>query len=311
MIRKLALAAVSAAAAAAVAFLLVFSSATARDPAPALWKIDGPNGDIYFFGSIHILPKGYQWRRSELDAALQQAARLVFEIDFDKAKDPTANIGLVTQYGFLPPDKSLRKMLAPEYRKKLDEASASLGLPPAGVDRMRPWLAALTLTSLNLIKQNTPEGQPIDPNAATAALAGVDVQLWDWAKTANKERAALETTEDQIRIFADLPEDQQVQLLVVTLKEVNTPREWLDGLLDAWKTGDVAKLDKFINGDMATFPTLNKAVFHDRHVKWLPQIERMMADGGNHVIVVGTGHLVGKDSIIAMLRTKGVKIEGP
>ena len=29
------------------------------------------------------------------------------------------------------------------------------------------------------------------------------------------------------------------------------------------------------------------------------------------VAVVGTGHLVGRDSVVAMLRAKGVRIEGP
>jgi hypothetical protein len=62
---------------------------------------------------------------------------------------------------------------------------------------------------------------------------------------------------------------------------------------------------------MDGFPALRKAVFHDRHIKWLPQIERMLADGRTHVIVVGAGHLVGKDSVIAMLRAKGITVEGP
>jgi len=37
----------------------------------------------------------------------------------------------------------------------------------------------------------------------------------------------------------------------------------------------------------------------------------MIEDGRTHMIVVGAAHLVGPDSIIAMLRAKGVKVEGP
>jgi uncharacterized protein len=62
---------------------------------------------------------------------------------------------------------------------------------------------------------------------------------------------------------------------------------------------------------MDTFPELRKALLYDRHVKWLPQIERMMADGKTHVVIVGAAHLTGKDSVIDMLRTKGIKVEGP
>lgn len=308
MLRKFA----SGAAVAVFALLLIFAPVTARETSatPALWKIDGPAGDIYLFGSIHILPKGLKWRRPELEAALQQAEKLVFEVDLDEAKNPAAMIGLITKHGFLPPDQSLHKMLAPDYRAKLDEVATSLGLPPAQVDRMRPWLAAITLSTMSLMKQ-TNKGAPIKPGAALEELAGVDAQLWDWAKGAGKERATLETTEDQIRIFADLPHDQQIELLVSTLKEVSKPPPSLDRLFRAWKEGDVATLDVALNSEVSAFPALHKAVFHDRHEKWLPQIERMMADGRTHVVIVGTAHLVGKGSVIDMLRAKGVKVEGP
>ena len=313
MFRKIAFGAATVCTAAVVALLLVFAPVTARDTtaAPAIWKIDGPAGDIYLFGSIHILPKDFQWRRPELDAALRQAQRLVFEINMDDAMSPASTMGLVTQHGFLPPDKTLHKMLAPEHRKKLDEVSASLGVPPAGLARMRPWLAAITLTSLSLIKQSSKDGKPVNPSAMTGDLAGVDMQLWRWGKSAGKELGALETAEDQIRIFADLPENQQIQLLVATVYDVTKPQEALDVLLDDWKKGDTAALDRNMHGEMSKFPALQKAVFYDRHVKWLPQIERMMADGRNHVVIVGAGHLVGKDSVIAMLRAKGIKVEGP
>jgi uncharacterized protein YbaP (TraB family) len=312
MIRKAAVSAAALITAVATAFLLVFAPVTARETAtPALWKIDGPNGDVYLFGSIHILPKDFQWRTPALESALQQAHRLAFEVNLDDAMNPASTMGIVTQLGLLPPDKSLRKMLAPDYRTKLDEAATSLGLPPAGVDRMRPWLAALTLTSLSLIKQNSKDGKPVDPSTLTEEMAGVDMQLWKWSKDACKERIALETAEGQIRIFADLPESQQIELLVATLKDIGKPQESLDALLSAWRKGDAAALDRGLHGDMDGFPALRKAVFHDRHIKWLPQIERMLADGRTHVIVVGAGHLVGKDSVIAMLRAKGIAVEGP
>ncbi len=59
------------------------------------------------------------------------------------------------------------------------------------------------------------------------------------------------------------------------------------------------------------FPALRKRILKDRHDKWLPQIEKMIADGRTHMIIVGAAHLVGPDSVIAMLRAKGVKVEGP
>ena len=82
-------------------------------------------------------------------------------------------------------------------------------------------------------------------------------------------------------------------------------------MFDAWRAGNTAELDKEFNDGVDHFPALRKAILHDRHVRWIPQIERMMTDGRTHLIVVGTAHLVGEGSVIAMLRAKGIHVEGP
>ena len=313
MLRKSILGAAATVLTVAFAAFLALAPVTARETAakPALWKIDGPAGDIYLFGSVHILPKGLQWRTPALDGALAQAQRLTFELDLDAAKNPAAMGAMVMKYGFLPPDRSLYKLLAPEHRVKLDKAAQDLGLTPIALDRMRPWLAAITLTSLSILKQSRKDGKSQDASQTLNDMAGVDQQLWDWSKTAGKERGALETAEDQIRIFADLPEAQQVELLVVTIDEVSKAPQAVDLMLEAWKRGDTGKLDRSFNSDLERFPALRHAVLDARHEKWLPQIEAMMNDGKTHVIVVGTAHLVGRNSVVAMLRAKGVKVEGP
>ena len=298
----------------ALLFLVAsLSSANAREtkPAPAIWKIDGAQSDIYFFGSFHILPKDLVWRTAELDAALQSAQQLDFEINIDDAQNPLKMTTLIQQHGFLPAGESLRKMLAIEYRVKLEAAAIELGLPIQALDRMRPWLVALTITSLSAMKQTTKPGEKVNPAAATGEQAGADIHLWNWAKANNKERGTLETLESQIQIFADLSREQELQYLVMTLQQTEKLDESLNILLNAWVTGDTKKLDKSLNGEMDAFPAMRKALFDERHKKWMPQIEAMLNDGKTHVIIVGAAHLVGKGSVIDLLRAKGIKVEGP
>jgi len=295
------------------AFLFVAATAMARDTtaSPAIWKIDGEKGDIYFFGSFHILPKDLVWRTPALDAALNVANQIVFEVDFDQAQDASVMGDLVARYGFLPPDKSLRRMIAVEYRAKLEATAADLGLPIASVDRMRPWLAALTITSLTAIRQTSRTGTKPDPAAAMSEQGGVDLKLWNWSKQNSKPRGALETVESQIQVFANLTPEQEVQYLVMILQQGSKVEESIDLLLQAWKTGNIRELDRALNGDMDSFPAMRKALFDDRHAKWMPQIEAMLNDGRTHVIVVGAAHLVGRGSVIDLLRAKGIRVEGP
>lgn len=289
---------------AVMAALLVCAPAGARDTeaTPALWKVDGPSGHVYFFGSIHVLPKGSVWRSRELDVALAAAQQLVFEVDVDEAQNPKEMSLLVKKYAFLQRGESLHAMLTPGHSERLDAVARSVGLEPSTVDRMRPWLAAMTLGQ---------SGPSVYSAGTQKSVGGVDMQLWAWAKAAGKERGVLETAEDQVRVFADLSREQELELLTIRLEEAQRTSEALSSLVEAWKVGDTAKLDEAFNAEMSDSPALRKAVLRDRHEKWLPQIERMMRDGRTHVVVVGTAHLVGQDSLIAILRAKGVAVEGP
>lgn len=275
-----------------------FARDTKRD-APALWKIDGPQGDIYLFGSVHLLPKNVNWRTPALDAALTEAKVVVFEIDLDKAKDPAATGDLIVSLGLLPQGTTLRKLLAPEQRAKFERVAASINLQAATLDPLRPWLAAITVGVQWIVSKG------YDPTS------GVDQHVWNWSKDAGKERATLETTEEQLNIFAGLTREQETEYLIVSLDQIEDSPDMLTDMITAWRKGNLEALDKVLNEGMKEFPILTQRMLSDRHNKWLPQIEKMMADGRTHVIVVGAAHLVGKDSVIAMLRAKGVKVEGP
>lgn len=292
--------------AATFAACLVVTQATApalardtRPDAPALWRIDGPQGDIYLFGSVHLLPKDVNWRTPALEAALTEAKVVVFEIDLDKAKDPAATRDLIVNLGLLPQGTTLRKLLAPEQREKLERVAASIKLQAAALDPLRPWLAAITVGVQWIVSKG------YDPSS------GVDQQVWDWSKAAGKERATLETIEEQLGIFAGLTREQETEYLIISLDQIEDTPEMLTDMITAWRKGNLKALDKILNEGMNELPALAQRMLSDRHDKWLPQIEKMMADGRTHVIVVGAAHLVGKDSVIAMLRAKGVKVEGP
>ena len=76
----------------------------------------------------------------------------MFELDLDDAQNQTSMLALITKYGLLPHGQSLHKMLAPERRAKFDEVAKSLGLDGARMDGFRPWFAAITLSSLSMLR---------------------------------------------------------------------------------------------------------------------------------------------------------------
>jgi uncharacterized protein YbaP (TraB family) len=286
------------------ALSLAFSPAATRDAvaqidSPALWRVTGPKGKVFLFGSSHLLPAGVKWRTAAVDRALNEAEVVVFETD-PSAPDPKVSQALIAKYGFLPPGQVLRSVLSTSTHAELEKAATDLGIPPASLAPLRPWLAAVTLTEQSAISQG------FDPNN------GVEQQVITWAKANGKGLVWLETYESQLKgVFADLTREQEIALLAVTLRQLREMPKMLEETLTAYRKGDLKTLESLLNIGLDDFPTLRKRILKDRHDKWLPQIERMIADARTHVVIVGVAHLVGPDSVIAMLRAKGVNVEGP
>jgi hypothetical protein len=286
------------------ALSLAFSPVATRDAAaqadaPALWRVDGPKGRVFLFGSFHLLPANVKWRTPVLDSALNEAGVVVFETDLAGAQDPQVEQALIAKHGLLPPGQTLRGVLSTSTYAELERTATGLGIPPPSLAPLRPWLAAVTLGVQFVINQG------FDPNN------GVEQQVVAWAKANGKGVVSLETNESQLRVFADLTREQEIALLAVTLRQVRETPKMLGELLAAYRKGDLAALERILNIGFDDFPVLRRRILKDRHDKWLPRIEKMIADGRTYMIIVGAAHLVGPDSVIAMLRAKGVKVEGP
>ena len=277
-----------------------FVPAGAQDAdSPALWQVAGAKGKVYLFGSFHMLPPDVKWRSPAVDAALKQAQVIVLETDLAEARDPKKMQPLIQKYGMLPAGTTLSATLPEEMRPELERMTKELGLPPAAIEKLRPWFAAIALTATAMSQLG------FDPKE------GIENQLLAFAQAEGKTLGSLESNESQIRLMADLKPDAEAALLGATLKQLDELPGMLDDMLAAYRKGDTAGLEKTINAGLADVPALRERLLKGRHEHWLPQIEKMMKDGRNYTIVVGAAHLVGPDSVVALLRAKGIKVEGP
>ena len=85
----------------------------------------------------------------------------------------------------------------------------------------------------------------------------------------------------------------------------------LSSSVRAWSTGDQAKLDELINGDLKEFPQARRQLLDDRNKRWVPQIQAMLKEKHIFFITVGAGHLTGRGGVPALLRQAGYKVTGP
>jgi uncharacterized protein YbaP (TraB family) len=166
----------------------------------------------------------------------------------------------------------------------------------AQLNPLKPWLCASAISGLALMQMG------FDPNY------GVDVYFFDKAKKDGKEQIFLETLEFQMKLFTELPDKEGDALLRQTLKDLEVTETMLPDILGAWKTGDAARFGAIMTKSFQGLPDIYNRFVVQRNKAWVGFIERLIAQGGTAMVVVGAGHLVGPDNLIQLLQGKGYAI---
>lgn len=267
----------------------------AQGQGPALWVIKDADSTLYLFGTVHVLKPDTAWGSAKVDAALDSASDVWFEIS--NPDDQAAIIPLIQQYG-VSPATPLSSLLTAEELADLDTAAKAIGASGAQLDAFRPWFAGLTLSMAPLVKAG------YDP------ASGVEMVLKPRAVAAGKTIHGLETLDKQVRILATLPEDIQLEFLRATLSEFDEAATQLDQMVSAWATGDVEALNRVAVVEMKTeAPHIYDALLVQRNTDWADQIQTILAGSGTGFIAVGAAHLTGEDSVQAILAKRGVVAE--
>lgn len=260
------------------------------------WKATGKGGTIYLMGSIHVMSDSFYPLNPALEAAFKDSDLLVEEVDLAEMLDPTAQIGILSR-GMLPANQSLDKVLSPATLALVQKAAGDLGDIGGPLMRFKPWMLAIALQQLELAKTG------FDPEL------GLDKHFYDQAKEGGKAVQGLETAEFQISRFDAMTMAQQDRMLAETLKQLATEAATVGKLGDAWKTGDIATVERIALADLKSDPLMYQRLLVERNRNWMPKIEALFARRGRALVVVGAAHLVGPDGLLAMLRAKGYTVE--
>jgi uncharacterized protein YbaP (TraB family) len=273
---------------------VTLAAAAPAAAAPALWVVKDEDSTIYLFGTVHALRPDTVWRSPAIDKALADAAELWVEVEAD---DAAVMQPLVLKYG-IDTAIPLSGKVPADRLPALEAAAKGAGLTLAQMEPMRPWLAGLTLSVVPILKAG------YDPQS------GVESKLKTAAKAAGKPVRTLESPEQQIRFFADLPPAVEMEFLDSALEEAGEGAAVLDEMVAVWAAGDVAGIERLMVDEMKTeFPELHAALLVDRNRDWAGQIDTLLDGKGVILIAVGAGHLAGADSVQARLAARGIQAE--
>lgn len=281
--------------AAIVAGLAWSAGVGAAHAAPAMWEVRDRDSVVYLFGSMHVLGPNVRWRTRAFDQAYAAADRVWFETRADVGPDRIK--ALVDRYG-VDPDRSLTQKLSPTALATLRPVLDRDGVPLERVERLRPWAAAMMLSVAPMTQ------------AGASVASGVDVATTQRARIADKPIETFETLEQQLRIFADLPEQAELTYLDdVAREQLSPPRGGVD-LERAWLKGDIARLGSALVAPMkADRPALYQALLLRRNLAWADRLDAAMRLGrGTDLVVVGALHMAGSEGLPALMKARGYAV---
>jgi hypothetical protein len=277
----------------AICCLALCAGARADGTLHSLWELHGKHNTVYLLGSIHVLrPSDYPLAQVVLDA-YGSAKSVMMEInlqDIDSAEVQTEMLSSAT----LPEGKSLPDILGPQRYAHAATLAHALRVELSTFDEFAPWFVAEAISQLQL----TALGFQAD--------SGVEMYFMGRARSDGKPIAGLETVHDQIALFEAMSLDAQADYLVSSLEEAHDLPQQVNDMVRAWQHGDTAWFETQLAQELGRDPTLYQSLLAARNRKWVPKIEALLDDDKNYLIIVGTGHLVGRDSVIDLLKKDGI-----
>jgi uncharacterized protein YbaP (TraB family) len=283
--------------------LFQFACASAPKEAPSkekhfLWSVQSATAMVYLLGSIHVAKPELYPLHPSIEAAFDRSDTLVVEVDPDEI-DMKQLQSLFLQYGSYPPPETLDRKISKETYALVEKKFQAAGMPMAPFSRFKPWVLAVMLQSVELKRLGFDRRYGIDDHFTTQAKG-------------KKRITAFETVEYQVGLFDSFSDRLQELFLRYTLSDMELLAEQMDAIVKGWEVGDGSAMEALIFQSMVDEPELTPVydkLIYERNAQMASDIEAFLKTDHRYFVVVGAGHLVGRGSIIDLLRKKGYVVE--
>ena len=255
-----------------------------------LWKIEG-NGienPSYLFGTIHITCDATL--EADVTKALDVTSQIVLEMDMD---DPSLQAKIMKDM-FLNDGKTIKDFVSEEEYVAIDSLfQNTMGMPLKMLENVRPFF----LSSM------------FYPKMIDCPMQSFELELIKVAKEQNEEILGLETIEDQMKVFEDIPlEDQYADLVRMAMDNLEYDKSNFAKLLEVYKKEDInAMLDMMDDENNKTFSEHQDVLLENRNKNWISKIEAFAKEQPTF-FGVGAGHLAGENGVIHLLRKAGYSV---
>lgn len=274
-----------------VFFLLTQQVSVAQGENSVFWQMVSPNkkDTSYLFGTIHLLPKEKFSLPKEVEQTLKKCSVSYFELDL---KAPQSEVLAASR---LPEGQSLYDYVNQEQKDSLFAyAQAHMGIDSVmfslAVAPFKPFI----FTQMPMMKylQNS---------------VGFDDVLQKMAAENKLEIKALETHQEQIAFFDNMPNRLKTQSIMDVVHQKTNPEEELTKLQDNYLAQNTSSFLDDVKDDSEMSRYMYDNLIKKRNEAWVKRLKKELK-GKKAFVAVGAAHLVGPDGLIALLEAEGFTI---
>lgn len=257
-----------------------------------LWKISG-NGlkaPSYLFGTIHVIcPADYVWT-DKMKEAFNKTQSLCMELNM---ADPKVLLTIANGISDTS-GRTLRDYFTPvQYNS---------------VEKFFKDSLHIDLAQLQMVKPVAVETMLYMKEAGCDAPTSYEESLMEKAmKDPNKTLDGIEDPQEQLDLLNKIDSKEIVVSIMSLIEHRSNDMKTYHQLVNAYKKQDVQKVYDLINNTRDLEDDLS-AFLDERNEKWIPRIEEKMQKK-SVFFAVGTGHLLGDNGLIPLLKKAGYTVE--
>jgi uncharacterized protein YbaP (TraB family) len=287
--------------------LCLQSTVSAAQDKAFFWQVSSGNVSVYLLGSIHAADKSFYPLRQDIEDAYAHSTFLVVELDINQV-DSGAYNRILLEKGVYRDGVTIKEAISDETWLQLRQQLRQLNISYDAVKTYKPGILVLTLSAAQVMHLG------FDPQL------GIDMHFLLKAAQTEKQIVELETLEQQIDLFLDVPDGEL--LLKESLHSLRGSELLMADMVRFWKQGDEAKMNALLFEqaliEYPVFAEIYDRLFYERNQQMTFKIEQMLkkSDATNkavtkvsYFVVVGSGHLIGDKGIVSELRQKGYEVK--
>jgi uncharacterized protein len=272
--------------------LPALAAAAGSYDAGLLWRVDKAGSPpAFLFGTVHVDDPRVTRLPEAVSRRFDAAGEFTMEVIFDPAMLKTLAGRMLYADG-----RDLPQVAGAELFGKTAAAAGELGLPPEALRLFRPWAVAMLLIM--------PRPQHGDV---------LDVMLMKRAQEQKKSVHQLETVDEQIALFENLPERDQLMMLRHTVDNLEAARRGVRDVVEAWLARDLAALARISERGDLSDPEMRRfnerfraELIDGRNLRMVERMRPRLEAGG--FIAIGALHLHGARGVLAQLAALGYTV---